>query len=170
MLSIDYDLNGYLDIIFTRNSFENTEENEIKSNIPLLILYQDESGYSAGEINIGNNNSRTISYYDYNDDFVPDLCLGNYNGNYYSFNSESKSKTIKFSFIKDDLQMFGTSIRLIYSNGKKGAVHEITNRRNFRSECERSIIIPSDNVDKVEIQNKNGRQYIKITDSKHYQI
>ena len=25
MLSIDYDLNGYLDIIFTRNSFENIE-------------------------------------------------------------------------------------------------------------------------------------------------
>ena len=170
MLSIDYDLNGYLDIIFTRNSFENTEENEIKSNIPLLILYQDESGYSAREINIGNNNSRTISYFDNNDDFMPDLCIGNYNGKYYSFNSESKNKTIKLSFIKDDLQMFGTSIRLIYSNGKKGAVHEITNRRNFRSECERSIIIPSDNVDKVEIQNKNIRQYIKITDSKHYKI
>ncbi len=170
MLSIDYDLNGYLDIIFTRNSFENTGENEIKSNIPLLILYQDDSGYSVGEINIGNNNSRTISYYDYNDDFVPDLCLGNYNGKYYSFTNDSKSKTIKFSFVRDDLQMFGTSIRLIYSNGKKGAVHEITNRRNYRSECERSIIFPSDNVDKVEIQNKNIRKYIKITDSKHYQI
>ena len=163
MLSIDLDLNGYYDILFARNCFENKEENEKITNIPLLVLLKDESGHIVKELDI-QNNSRTLAYSDYNNDCIPDIILGNYGSRYNIISSTNNNKCIKLNFDNDDLKMFGTTFRLIFKNGKKGGIHEVTNRRTYRAESERSLIFAADGVEKIEIKNKVISKNITITE------
>ena len=114
--------------------------------------------------------SRSLSIVDVNNDFKPDIVIGDYGKSYKIFESKALREYYKINLIGNYVDLFGLSVALVYENADVGPVQFYVPRNSYRTSNYPNFFMGyrfDRPVRSIQIKHKNKIINIPITLNKY---